>query len=241
MGFNLNLGTEYRDTVKTTNPKNTPPTRNLPADKHPSTRPRGPLQTPSPETSAPRHPHMMARAAPHRTTTTACHTAEDRTQQRAPKTKAMRRCAPTSLPKIKPPHEKKTHCIQTQEHTPDTHTPASFSTSRKPAPKPTKGREPTEPKPKLRPARLPKPCRPLPQTESELRTVRNRNQNPNRNRPDPNDAYPKPKANHPPPTQKKTYSHPNIQATPRTHKTLDTQVDFTSLPLTLCRKHSLKE
>ncbi|MED6259779.1 hypothetical protein ATANTOWER_030891 [Ataeniobius toweri] len=34
-----------------------------------------------------------------------------------------------------------------------------------------------------------------------------------------------PKANHPPPPQKKTYTNPNIQTTPRTNKTLDTQVE----------------
>ncbi|XP_047237504.1 extensin-like [Girardinichthys multiradiatus] len=34
-----------------------------------------------------------------------------------------------------------------------------------------------------------------------------------------------PKANHPPPSRKKTYTHPNIRTTPRTHKRLDTPVD----------------
>ncbi|KAK5604086.1 hypothetical protein CRENBAI_023414, partial [Crenichthys baileyi] len=76
---------------------------------------------------------------------------------------------------------------------------------------------------------------PLPQTElgpaSGTRT-QTQNQNPNWNHPGPNDAYP-----HPRPTfhlhyQKKTYTHPNIQTTPTTHKTLDTQVDSVPPPPT---------
>ncbi|KAK5611395.1 hypothetical protein CRENBAI_017403 [Crenichthys baileyi] len=41
-----------------------------------------------------------------------------------------------------------------------------------------------------------------------------------------------PKANHPPPPRKKTYTHPNIRTTPRTHKTLDSQVDSAPPPPT---------
>ncbi|MEQ2254026.1 hypothetical protein ILYODFUR_038648 [Ilyodon furcidens] len=41
----------------------------------------------------------------------------------------LRKCAPTSLPKISPstnvhPRKNKTRCIQTHEHMPDSHTPA---------------------------------------------------------------------------------------------------------------------
>ncbi|MEQ2296104.1 hypothetical protein AMECASPLE_021478 [Ameca splendens] len=39
-----------------------------------------------------------------------------------------------------------------------------------------------------------------------------------------------PKANHPPPSRKKTCTHPNIRTTPRTHKTLDTQIDSAPPP-----------
>ncbi|KAK5609323.1 hypothetical protein CRENBAI_011845 [Crenichthys baileyi] len=162
-----------RGTVKTTNPKHTPgsptpPTRT--SKPHPSTRPRSPMQPLSPALPALQHQHSTARASLHRTTTpTPYHAIQQRTERSKehPKqkqcTKPLRKCAPTSLPKIKPPskvhpHEKKTHTIQTQEHMPDTHTPARSSPVRKPTPKPTKGREPKEPKPK--PTEKPRPLHP---------------------------------------------------------------------------------
>ncbi|MEQ2223561.1 hypothetical protein ILYODFUR_037939 [Ilyodon furcidens] len=80
------------------------------------------------------------------------HASHRQTNQKCPEP-TLCRCAPTSLPTITPPakvhpSEKKTDNIQTQELMPNTHTSARSSRMRKPTLKPTKGREPIEPKPK---------------------------------------------------------------------------------------------
>ncbi|MEQ2289066.1 hypothetical protein AMECASPLE_029327 [Ameca splendens] len=134
---------------------------------------------------------------------------------------------------------------------PDTHTPARSSPTRKPTPKPKKGREPTEPKPKptkkLRPVHLeiilghparpnhadPSDPPPPDRTGTGVR-IRNPDKEPE-SKPEPprsKQCPSLPKANHPPPPQKKTYTHPNIRTTPRTHKTLDTQDDSAPPPPT---------
>ncbi|KAK5622542.1 hypothetical protein CRENBAI_001896 [Crenichthys baileyi] len=124
---------------------------------------------------------------------------------------------------------------------PNTHTPARSSPVRKPTPA-TSGREPTGPTPKptksqnhstLRitlaspPAKIKQTPLNPPQTESKPRTIRNQNQNKEPKSelqpPRPKLCLSPPKATHPPPPQKKTYNHPTLQTTPRTHKTLDTQ------------------
>ncbi|KAK5624130.1 hypothetical protein CRENBAI_010926 [Crenichthys baileyi] len=83
-------------------------------------------------------------AKPTKRNTTAWHRAEDRTQQRAPKVTAVHKAHTVQMH----PRIKKTQSIQTQEHMPNTHTVPRSSPARKPPPKATKGREPTEPEPK---------------------------------------------------------------------------------------------
>ncbi|KAK5619686.1 hypothetical protein CRENBAI_009321 [Crenichthys baileyi] len=81
-------------TVKTTNPKRTPPTRNHPADKQ--TPPQYKVEksdaTTKPSDARPAAPTLRGqscRAQGHCPNTTAHHTVEDRTQERAPKAKAV--------------------------------------------------------------------------------------------------------------------------------------------------------
>ncbi|MEQ2298661.1 hypothetical protein AMECASPLE_007564 [Ameca splendens] len=132
---------------------------------------------------------------------------------------------------------------------PDPHAPAQSSLVRKPTLKPTKGREPTEPKPKPnaetspprdqpRPARHPNHAEPSdpPPPDITVTGVRKRNLD---KEPESEPEPPRskqcpcpPKANHPPPSRKKTYTQPIIQTTPRTHKTLDTQDDSAPPPPT---------
>ncbi|MEQ2226735.1 hypothetical protein ILYODFUR_030358 [Ilyodon furcidens] len=83
-----------RGMVKITNPKHTPPTRNHPADKQtpPQYKAEKPDATDEPSDASPSAPTLggQSRCAHyHRPNTTACHTAEDRMQQRAPKAKAV--------------------------------------------------------------------------------------------------------------------------------------------------------
>ncbi|XP_047247570.1 basic salivary proline-rich protein 1-like [Girardinichthys multiradiatus] len=109
---------------------------------------------------------------------------------------------------------------------------------------PQKAREPTEPKPK--PIRKPRPIHPEtnpgqpthsnhadpsepPSPDRKVTGVSNWNQDKEpetKLEPPKTKRRPQPsKANHPSPPKKETYTHPNIQTTPRAHKTLDTQVD----------------
>ncbi|KAK5622397.1 hypothetical protein CRENBAI_004339 [Crenichthys baileyi] len=117
------------------------------------------------------HPHMTARAALHRTTTIPPQHVIQRREESSkehPKQKlstkpTLCKCIPTSLLKVMSPREsaplrKEDPQNQTQKHMPDTHTPARSSPARKSTPKPTKGREPAEPKPK--PTEKPRPLRP---------------------------------------------------------------------------------
>ncbi|KAK5615064.1 hypothetical protein CRENBAI_006190 [Crenichthys baileyi] len=197
------------DTLKTTNPKYTAPTRNHSADK------QTPPQYKDEKLDAIVKPSDACPAAP--THNGQSFTAQDhhhstpysRGQKEHPKQKLctkpkLCKCAPTRLPEISPPvkvhsREKKTHSIQTQEHMPDTHTPARSSP-----------------------------------TESEPRTIRNQNQDKEpESEPEPprfKRCLSPPQANPPPAPQKKTYIHPNIRTTPTTHKTLDRHVDFAPPP-----------
>ncbi|XP_047208473.1 early nodulin-75-like [Girardinichthys multiradiatus] len=120
-----------RGTARTTNPKHTEPTRNHPANEQ--TPPQYEAETPDasaePSDARPAAPTPEVRAAVHRTTTpTPQHAIQWRTEcsKEHPKQKlhtkpTLRKCAPTSPPKTKPPmkvhpHEKKTRTIQVLEH-----------------------------------------------------------------------------------------------------------------------------
>ncbi|KAK5603581.1 hypothetical protein CRENBAI_004522 [Crenichthys baileyi] len=126
-----------RGTVKTTNPKHTPPTRNHPADKQtpPQYKTEKPDATAEPSDARPAVQNREARAPMHRTTTPTPQHAKKRRTERSNEHPKQKPCtkptlckyAPTSPPKTKPPakvhpHEKKTYSIQVQEHRP--HTPA---------------------------------------------------------------------------------------------------------------------
>ncbi|KAK5613130.1 hypothetical protein CRENBAI_001157 [Crenichthys baileyi] len=160
------------------------------------------------------------------------------------------KCPPHQPSKNKAPPRKRTPAkkrptASRPKNMPDTHTLARNSIARKPTQKPTKGREPTEPK--IEPNEKPRPvhseiypsgpARPNhgdpsdPPPLDRIRTdVRNQKQV-KEPESDPEPPTSKrclspPKANHSPLPQKKTYTNPNIQTTSRTHKTLDAQVDF---------------
>ncbi|KAK5616586.1 hypothetical protein CRENBAI_006131 [Crenichthys baileyi] len=195
-----------RGTVKTTNPKHTPPTRNHPADKQtpPQCKAEKPGATAEPSDARPACTHVKRRPTASRS-----------------------------------------------KNIPNSHTPARSCPTGKPTPKPTKGREPTEPKPK--PTKKPRPVHPEinpgqparpnhadpsdpPPPDRTGTGVRDRNPD---KEPESEPEPPRsrrcsspPKANHPPPPQKKTYTHPNIRTALRTHKTLDTQVDSAPSPST---------
>ncbi|MED6237239.1 hypothetical protein ATANTOWER_021205, partial [Ataeniobius toweri] len=139
------------------------------------------------------HPHTTARVAPHRTTTTAHHTAEDRTQQRASKAKlckkpTLRKCAHTSLPKIMPPYQKTPIASKPKNICPTPIHQPEVAPLENPHQSLQKA-EPTEPKPRPAENIHPEnnsdqstcpnhadPSDQFSQTESELRTIRNRNQ-----------------------------------------------------------------
>ncbi|KAK5603373.1 hypothetical protein CRENBAI_008975 [Crenichthys baileyi] len=138
--------------TSTTNPKNTPPTRNHPADNQ--TLPQ--YKAKKPDATA--EPSNARHAAPTLGGQSRC------TQDHRPNTTLSKSKAPTKrrLTEFRP------------KNMPNTHTPGRRSPMRKPTPKPTEGRELKEPKPKptekLRPvnpkiapgqpAHPPKPCRP---------------------------------------------------------------------------------
>ncbi|KAK5606263.1 hypothetical protein CRENBAI_024408 [Crenichthys baileyi] len=91
-----------RGTVKTTNPKHTPPTRNHQADKEtpPQYKAENPDATAETSDARPAAPTLRGpghSAQDHRPNTTARHTAEDRMQQRAPKAKAAHKVHTVSL------------------------------------------------------------------------------------------------------------------------------------------------
>ncbi|KAK5619278.1 hypothetical protein CRENBAI_018128 [Crenichthys baileyi] len=157
-----------RGTVKTTNPEHTPPTRNHPADKQtpPQHEAEKPDATAEPSDAHPAIQNTEASAAMHRTTTpTLQHAKQRRTvcSNEHPKQKPSTKPTPCKYAPHRP-SKNKAPC----KRAPPSH-------ARKPTPKRTKDREPTEPKPKPtkkprpvhaeinpdQPARPPKPCRPL--------------------------------------------------------------------------------
>ncbi|XP_047226608.1 proteoglycan 4-like [Girardinichthys multiradiatus] len=161
-----------RGTARTTNPKHTEPTRNHPANEQ--TPPQYEAETPDastePSDTRPAAPRPEVRAAAHRTTTpTPQHAIQWRTEcsKGHPKQKlhtkpTLRKCAPTSPPKTKPPmkvhpHEKKTRTIQVLEHARHPY-PCQKQPRKATLRGPQKAREPTEPKPK--PIRKPRPIHP---------------------------------------------------------------------------------
>ncbi|MEQ2256836.1 hypothetical protein ILYODFUR_028201, partial [Ilyodon furcidens] len=176
-----------RGTVKTTNPKHRPPTRNQPADKEtpPLYKAEKPDATAEPSDAcpaAPTHRGQSHHAYDHHPMPPQ-HAIEWRTEcsNEHPKQKPCTKPTPCKCIPISPPKRKPLrNCTQvTRRPTASrsknmhyTHTPARSSPVRKPTTKPTKGREPIEPKPKptkkprpvhpeINPASLPKPCRPL--------------------------------------------------------------------------------
>ncbi|MEQ2238611.1 hypothetical protein ILYODFUR_034912 [Ilyodon furcidens] len=97
-----------RYTGKITNPKHTPPTRNHPADK------QTPLQAEKPDATAelsdahpaaPTPSSQSRRAQDPCPNTTACHTAEDRTRQKAHKVKAVHKRHTANAPPPAPRKE----------------------------------------------------------------------------------------------------------------------------------------
>ncbi|XP_047230912.1 extensin-like [Girardinichthys multiradiatus] len=130
---------KLRGTVKTTNPKHTPPTRNDPADKQtpPQHKAEKPDVTTEPSDARPAIQNTEARAGMPRTTTL--------TPQHA---KQLRTERSNKHPKQKP------YTKPTKYNSP----------TRKPTPKPTKGIEPKEPKPK--PTKKPRPVHPRSATAS---------------------------------------------------------------------------
>ncbi|KAK5617623.1 hypothetical protein CRENBAI_002689, partial [Crenichthys baileyi] len=86
------MNLSVNDTVKTTNPKHTLPTRNQPADKQTLDQYKAKKLnvTAEPSDARPAAPTLGGQSRctqDHRPNTTAHHTVEDRTQQRAPKAK----------------------------------------------------------------------------------------------------------------------------------------------------------
>ncbi|KAK5604548.1 hypothetical protein CRENBAI_015580 [Crenichthys baileyi] len=118
-----------RGTVKTTNLKHTPPTRNHPADKQtpPQYKVEKPDATDEPSNARPAASTLGGQSRHtqnRRTNTTAHYTAEDRTQQRAPKAKVVHKAHTVHMCPHEPsenkaptpakvhPCEKKIHSIQ---------------------------------------------------------------------------------------------------------------------------------